>query len=196
MYSVWLSSKLPILSSTTTFLTFLSLHIFRSVPFLPHCFFTKFIAYRYFCIPLFPVFSFSFSSFHLPSFPLFSLLSSPLNFNFCFLFLSLYSYIPSFLSIDRLSHNTNEYQKRLQRGEGGRCLGLTTLPPSCADCLEICDPQPSGTFGVCPGLYRDCFTLFYPPFLSVTAFVHLTISPRQHVNHHFHKTGKSEYFLN
>jgi hypothetical protein len=22
-------------------------------------------------------------------------------------------------------------------GKGGRCLGLTTLPPSCADCLEI-----------------------------------------------------------
>jgi len=21
-------------------------------------------------------------------------------------------------------------------GKGGRCLGLTTLPPSCADCLE------------------------------------------------------------
>jgi hypothetical protein len=22
-------------------------------------------------------------------------------------------------------------------GKGGRCLGLTTLPPSCADCIEI-----------------------------------------------------------
>ena len=22
-------------------------------------------------------------------------------------------------------------------GKGGRCLGLTTLPPSCADCLQI-----------------------------------------------------------
>ena len=27
-------------------------------------------------------------------------------------------------------------------GKGGRCLGLTTLPPSCADCLEIWEPQP------------------------------------------------------
>jgi hypothetical protein len=23
-------------------------------------------------------------------------------------------------------------------GKGGRCVGLTTLPPSCVDCLEIC----------------------------------------------------------
>jgi len=30
-------------------------------------------------------------------------------------------------------------------GKGGRCVGLTTLPPSCADCLEIWEPQPPGT---------------------------------------------------
>jgi hypothetical protein len=35
---------------------------------------------------------------------------------------------------------------------------LTTLPPSCADYLEIWEPQPPGTFRACPGLYRDCFT--------------------------------------
>jgi hypothetical protein len=28
---------------------------------------------------------------------------------------------------------------------GGRCVGLTTLPPSCADCLETWEPQPPGT---------------------------------------------------
>jgi len=32
------------------------------------------------------------------------------------------------------------------------CTGLTTLPPSCADCLEIWEPQPPGTLGACPGL--------------------------------------------
>jgi hypothetical protein len=40
-------------------------------------------------------------------------------------------------------------------GKGGRCVGLTTLPPSCADCLEfweICEPQPVGTLRACPGL--------------------------------------------
>ena len=29
---------------------------------------------------------------------------------------------------------------------------LTTLPPSCADCLEIWEPQPPGTLRACPGL--------------------------------------------
>jgi hypothetical protein len=33
-------------------------------------------------------------------------------------------------------------------GKGGRCVGLTTLPPSCADCLEIWEPQRPGTLRV------------------------------------------------
>jgi hypothetical protein len=33
-------------------------------------------------------------------------------------------------------------------GKGVRCIGLTTLPPSCADCLEIWEPQPSGILWV------------------------------------------------
>ena len=36
--------------------------------------------------------------------------------------------------------------------KGGRCVGLTTLPLSYADCLEIWEPQPAGTLRVCPGL--------------------------------------------
>ena len=36
--------------------------------------------------------------------------------------------------------------------KGGRCVGLTTLPLSCADCLEIWEPQPPGTLRACPGL--------------------------------------------
>jgi len=31
-------------------------------------------------------------------------------------------------------------------------VGLTTLPPPCADCLEIWQPQPPGTLTACPGL--------------------------------------------
>jgi hypothetical protein len=38
------------------------------------------------------------------------------------------------------------------RGKGGRCVGLTTLPPSCADCLEIWEPQPPGTLRACNGI--------------------------------------------
>jgi len=36
-------------------------------------------------------------------------------------------------------------------GKGGRCVGLTTWPPSFANCLEIWEPQPPGTLRVCPG---------------------------------------------
>jgi hypothetical protein len=45
--------------------------------------------------------------------------------------------------------------------KGDRCLGLTILPPSWADCLEIWEPQPSGTLRPCPGLYRDCCVCYY-----------------------------------
>jgi hypothetical protein len=30
-------------------------------------------------------------------------------------------------------------------GKGGRCEGLTTLPPYRAECHEIWEPQPPGT---------------------------------------------------
>jgi hypothetical protein len=33
--------------------------------------------------------------------------------------------------------NRNEYQGYLLEGKDGRFVGLTTLPPSCADCLKI-----------------------------------------------------------
>ena len=48
--------------------------------------------------------------------------------------------------------NINECQEYFLGGKGGRCAGLTTLPPSCADCLEIWEHQPRGTLRVSPGL--------------------------------------------
>jgi len=36
--------------------------------------------------------------------------------------------------------------------KGGRRVGLTTLPLSCADCLEIWERRPPGTLIACPGL--------------------------------------------
>jgi hypothetical protein len=36
-----------------------------------------------------------------------------------------------------LTSKRNEYQGYLLVGKDGRCVGLTTLPPSCADCLQI-----------------------------------------------------------
>jgi len=45
--------------------------------------------------------------------------------------------------------NGNEYQKYLLEGKGGRCVGLITLPPSCADRSEILG---ASTSKGCPGL--------------------------------------------
>jgi len=44
------------------------------------------------------------------------------------------------------------YQEYFLGGKGSRCVGLTTLPLSCAECLEIWAPQPAGTLRACPGL--------------------------------------------
>ena len=49
-----------------------------------------------------------------------------------------------------------------------RCLELTILPPSCADCLEDWEPQLPWTLRACTGLFRDCFLL---SFLKCTLFV-------------------------
>ena len=55
-------------------------------------------------------------------------------------------------------------------GKGGRCVGLTDVPPSCVDCFEIWEPQISVNFRACPGLFRGGFTIttilclsLYPP---------------------------------
>ena len=40
----------------------------------------------------------------------------------------------------------------------GRWVGLMTLPPSCADCLEIWETDSSGNLRTCADLYRDRFT--------------------------------------
>jgi hypothetical protein len=47
------------------------------------------------------------------------------------------------------------YHEYLLGGKGGQYLGVTTLPPSCADFLE------SGTLRVYQGLYKDCCTFTY-----------------------------------
>jgi len=47
------------------------------------------------------------------------------------------------------------------RVKGGRCVGLTTLPPSCADCLEIWEPQPTGTLRALSKLVMGLFYFIY-----------------------------------
>jgi len=48
--------------------------------------------------------------------------------------------------------NRNEYQEYFLGGKAGGCISLTTLPPSCADCHEIWEPEPPETLRACPGL--------------------------------------------
>jgi len=48
--------------------------------------------------------------------------------------------------------NRNEYQEYHLVVKGGR-----SLPPSCADCLEVWEPQIPGAHRACPGLYSDYF---------------------------------------
>jgi hypothetical protein len=47
-------------------------------------------------------------------------------------------------------------------GKGGRCVGLTTLPPSYADCLELWEPQSPRTLRASTGLCRNWLSL---PFI-------------------------------
>jgi len=49
------------------------------------------------------------------------------------------------------SSNRNEYQKYFLGRKGGQCVWLRSLPPSCADCLEIWEPQTLGSLRACPG---------------------------------------------
>jgi len=39
--------------------------------------------------------------------------------------------------------------RNISWGKGDRCLRLTTLPPSSADCLEMWQPKPPGTLWAC-----------------------------------------------
>ena len=48
--------------------------------------------------------------------------------------------------------NINEYQEYFLGAKGDRRLGLTTLLLSCADCLEIWEPQTPGNLRACTAI--------------------------------------------
>ena len=65
-------------------------------------------------------------------------------------------------------------QEYFLRGKGSHCLGLITLPPSCADCLEIWEPQPPGNpqglSRPVMGLLFIAFSVFPWPWYSFHSF--------------------------
>ena len=48
--------------------------------------------------------------------------------------------------------------RNIPAGKDGRCVRLTTSPPSRAECHEIWEPKPPGTLWATPGLLRVSFT--------------------------------------
>jgi hypothetical protein len=48
--------------------------------------------------------------------------------------------------------STQPLKEMSNRNASWLCVGLTTLPPSCADCLEIWEPYPPGILRACLGL--------------------------------------------
>jgi len=66
-----------------------------------------------------------------------------------------------------LGRNRNDYQEYFLGGKGGRCFGLTTLPPSWptvskSGCLNLLEPS-----GRVIGLYRDRLT-FTSTFITLS----------------------------
>ena len=45
------------------------------------------------------------------------------------------SFLPHYGPVVDSASNRNEYLEYFLGGKGSRCLGLTSLPPSCANCL-------------------------------------------------------------
>jgi hypothetical protein len=72
----------------------------------------------------------------------------------------------------------NEHQKYFQGDKRGPCVGLTTLPPSCADCLEIWESQSPGTLRAFPGLYSDNFTFILLSLLLRNTVIEISFTSR------------------
>ena len=56
--------------------------------------------------------------------------------------------------------NRNEYQVYFLVGKDCRRVGLTTLPPSCADRLQIWEPQPPETLRACNWPVQGLLSIF------------------------------------
>jgi hypothetical protein len=67
-------------------------------------------------------------------------------------FLLTHSFRPHYSPGVDSASTRNEYKHYFLGGKRGRSIGLTTLPPTCADCLEILEPQLFGTLRASTGI--------------------------------------------
>jgi hypothetical protein len=89
--------------------------------------------------------------------------------------------------VDSASNSKECQEYFLEGGKGGRCVGLTILLPSCADCLEIWEPQTLGIIMTCPDLYRYCFTFkLFSGILSLRSSLNVS----DHISHPYKTTDK------
>jgi len=109
-------------------------------------FFSIFITHDYFHLSLMMSTMCSFEALHYKS------EGRRINSWWCHLNFPLTSFRPHYGPGFDSASNRNEYQEYFLGGKGGRCIGLTTLPPLCADCVEIWEPQHPGTLRACAGL--------------------------------------------
>ena len=73
--------------------------------------------------------------------------------------------------------NRNEYQGYFLWGKGGRCVRLTTLPPSCAVVTKSGNLnflEPSGPLRACNG---TDFTFLHQPFILYATVLHSYVKP-------------------
>ena len=70
------------------------------------------------------------------------------------------------LGVDSAS-NRNECEGYFLGSKGERCVGLTALLPSCAECLEIWKPQPPGTLWACNKPVKELLFTNPPVFLNM-----------------------------
>jgi hypothetical protein len=70
------------------------------------------------------------------------------------------------------ARNRNESQDYILRGKGGRCVRLTTFPPSCTDCIEIWEPQ---TPVILETFYPYAYGILCTSLLVIFAFCSLHV---------------------
>jgi hypothetical protein len=58
-------------------------------------------------------------------------------------------------------NNFSDFNGTFPGGKGGRCVRLTTSPPSCAERHGIWEPKPPGTLWATLGLLQNSFTFTF-----------------------------------